>query len=188
MRLIIGISGASGVIYGIRLLEILSQRDEIETHLIISKTAKMNFAIETDWHIKDVESLANVVHHIDDVAASIASGSFITNGMIIAPCSMKTLSAIVNSYADNLMSRAADVVLKEKRRLILMPRETPLHLGHCELFYKAAQLGADVVPPIPAFYSRPQSVADIVDQSVAKVLDLLQIECDHLARWQGRKD
>lgn len=188
MRLIIGISGASGTIYGIRLLEILSQRDEIETHLIISKTARMNFAIETDWHVKDVEAMANVVHHIDDVAASIASGSFITGGMVIAPCSMKTLSAVVHSYADNLMSRAADVVLKEKRRLILMPRETPLHLGHCKLFYEAAQLGADIVPPIPAFYTRPQTVSDIVDQSVAKVLDLLQIDCDTPSRWQGQKN
>jgi 4-hydroxy-3-polyprenylbenzoate decarboxylase len=135
MRLIIGISGASGAIYGVRLLETLQEEDDVETHLVMSSTGRMNIQIETDWKIKDVESLADVVHRNNDVGAMIASGSFQSDGMIVAPCSMKTLSAIVNSYADNLLCRAADVMLKERKQLILVPRESPLHSGHCRLLY-----------------------------------------------------
>lgn len=190
MRLIIGISGASGVIYGVRLLEALHGLQHVETHLVMSKTAKMNLGIETDWELKALEGLADEVHSNADVAASIASGSFLTQAMVIAPCSIKTLSAIVHSSADNLMSRAADVILKEKRRLILMPRETPLHIGHCELLHKAAVLGADIVPPMPAFYNRPQTIDDLINHTLARVLDLLGIESPLLQaqRWRGVKN
>ena len=188
MRLIIGISGASGVIYGIRLLEVLRDHADVETHLVLSKAAKMNIAIETDWKAKAVEQLANITYKIDDISASIASGSYPIDGMIVAPCSIKTLSAIVHSSADNLIARAADVTLKEKRRLLLLPREMPLHVGHCELLYKAAQLGADIVPPMPAFYNRPKTVDDIVNNTVARVLDLLSIKHELVPRWQGVKN
>ena len=149
-RLIIGISGASGVIYGIRILQILKGIDEIETHLVITKGGKLNISLESDFSLKEIESMADVVHNDRNLGASIASGSFETSGMIVAPCSMKTLSGIVNSYATNLIVRAADVILKETRQLIIVPRETPLHLGHTELLYKASLMGADIVPPNPA--------------------------------------
>ena len=154
MRLIIGISGSSGVIYGIRMLQVLRDYDEVETHLVMSGAGKMNIQIETDYTVKEVEALADVVHNFHNVAANISSGSFRTEGMIVAPASMKTLSSIVNSLADNLLSRAADVVLKEGRKLVLMPREAPLHVGHCKLLYEAAQMGIIVAPPMPAFYNR----------------------------------
>ena len=149
MRLIIGMSGASGVIYGIRLLEVLSRVEQVETHLVLSDSAKLNIAIETDRSAKEVQALADEVYSNKDIAARLASGSFKTDGMIVAPCAVKTLSAIANSYADSLLVRAADVVLKERRRLVLVPRETPLHTGHCELLLKASQMGAILVPPIP---------------------------------------
>ncbi|MDE0841189.1 MAG: UbiX family flavin prenyltransferase [Porticoccaceae bacterium] len=187
MRLIIGLSGSSGVIYGIRLLQLLSQRSDIETHLVMSQSARMNIGIETDWSLDAVEALANVVHNNKNIAASIASGSFKTAGMIIAPCSMKTLSGVVNSYADNLLIRAADVILKERRRLLLVPRESPLHTGHCELLLRASQLGAIICPPAPAFYTVPKSVEDIVDHSVARLLDLFDVDVPELVRWQGNK-
>ncbi len=185
MKLIVGISGASGVIYGIRLLEVLREAADIETHLVMSNTAKLNVKIETEYQLKDVEALADVVHSSNNVAASIASGSFRTAGMIIAPCSIKTLSAVVHSYADNLLTRAADVVLKEGRKLVLMPRETPLHVGHCKLLLEAAQMGIHIAPPMPAFYAKPTSVDDIINYSVGRVLDLFDIDAGLVNRWQG---
>ena len=185
MRLIVGITGASGMIYGIRLLEILATIKDIETHLILSPTARMNIALETDWAIKDVETLADVIYKINDVGAAIASGSFKTAGMIIAPCSIKTLSGVVNSYADNLIVRAADVVLKEHRRLVLMPRETPLHTGHLRLMHEASLMGAIIAPPMPAMYTKPETIDDIVDQSVGRVLDLFDIDSGVVKRWTG---
>ena len=185
MRLVIGISGASGVIYGIRLLEVLKEQHEVETHLVVSATARMNLSIETDWKLKDLEALAERAYHYNDIAAVIASGSFRIDGMIVAPCSMKTLSAIVNSYADNLLVRAADVVLKERKPLVLVPRESPLHVGHCRLLFEAAQMGVHIAPPMPAFYNRPQSVEDIVNHSVGRVLDLLDLEPGIVTRWKG---
>lgn len=183
-RLIVGISGASGVIYGIRLLEVLQQQD-VETHLVLSSGAKLNIALETRWQVKDVEALADVVHSEKDLAATIASGSYLSSGMVIMPCSMKTLSAVVNSYADNLIVRAADVVLKEHRRLVLVPRETPLHLGHARLLVQAAEMGAVLVPPMPAFYNDPQTVDDIINHTVGRVLDLFGIDSGIVKRWQG---
>ena len=185
MRIIVGISGASGAIYGVRLLEVLREQDNVETHLVMSATGRMNIQIETDWKIRDVESLADVVHRNNDVGAMIASGSYQSDGMIVAPCSMKTLSAIVNSYADNLLCRAADVMLKERKRLILVPRESPLHSGHCRLLYRASRMGIDIAPPMPAFYNRPQSVDDIVDHTVGRLLDLLGLESGLVKRWNG---
>lgn len=185
MRLIIGISGSSGVIYGIRLLEMLKAVEGIETHLIMSSYARLNISIETDYTPQQVEALADVVHHNKNQAATISSGSFKADGMIVAPCSMKTLSAIVNSYADSLIVRAADVTLKERRKLVLMPREVPLHTGHCKLMYEASQLGAIIAPPMPAFYNKPKTIDDIINHSVARVLDLFDIDTDKTTRWGG---
>jgi len=185
MILIVGISGASGVIYGIRLMEVLNGLKQVEAHLVMSSTARMNVRIETDWNLKDVEVLADAVYHNNDVGAKIASGSFGSDAMIIAPCSMKTLSAIVHSYTDNLLSRAADVMLKERRRLILVPRESPLHSGHCRLLYEASRMGIDIAPPMPAFYNRPQSVDDIVNHTVGRILDLIGLESGLVRRWGG---
>jgi 4-hydroxy-3-polyprenylbenzoate decarboxylase len=185
MRLIIGMSGSSGVIYGIRILEMLASNSEIETHLVMSQAARMNVGIETDWKAEDVEALADVVHNNKNIGASIASGSFKAAGMVVVPCSMKTLSGIASSYADNLLIRAADVVLKERRKLVIVPRESPLHTGHCELMLKASQIGAIICPPSPAFYSKPESVDDIINHSAARILDLFDIESESLKRWQG---
>ena len=187
MQLIIGMSGASGVIYGIRLLEVLKSEPEIETHLVMSESAKMNIGLETNWNANDVKALADHVHSNKDIAANIASGSYRTAGMIVAPCSIKTLSAIANSYADSLLVRAADVVLKEQRQLVLVPRETPLHTGHCELLMKASQIGAVIAPPMPAHYINPQSVDDLVDHHVGRVLDLFHIDPGLIKRWQGSR-
>lgn len=186
-RLIIGISGASGVIYGVRMLEVLRGVPDIETHLIMSNAARQTLALETDLQLRDVQRLADVVHDARDIAASISSGSFKTAGMVILPCSMKTLSGIVHSYTDNLLTRAADVVLKERRRLVLCVRETPLHLGHLRMMTTAAELGAIVMPPVPAFYHRPQTLQDIVDQTVNRVIDQFDIEIsqDLFTRWDG---
>ena len=185
MRLVIGISGSSGVIYGIRMLEMLRTFDQVETHLVMSRYGRLNIELETDYLPKDVEALADVVHSERNQAASIASGSFGVDGMIVAPCSMKTLSAIVHSYADSLLVRAADVCLKERKQLVLMPRETPLHTGHCKLLYEASQLGAVIAPPMPAFYTRPESLDDLVNHSVGRVLDLFGLDAGALKRWQG---
>ena len=185
MRLIVGISGASGVIYGIRLLEALKTLADLETHLILSKGAKLNISIETQWQVKQVEALADVVHSDQNLAATIASGSYLTDGMVIVPCSMKTLSGVVNSYAESLLVRAADVVLKERRQLVLVPRETPLHVGHCRLLLQAAEMGAMMVPPMPAFYNDPETVNDIIDHTVGRLLDLFDVDSGLVKRWQG---
>lgn len=185
MRLIIGMSGASGVIYGIRLLEVLSRVEQVETHLVLSDSAKLNIAIETDRSAKEIQALADKVYSNRDIAARLASGSFKTDGMIVAPCAVKTLSAIANSYADSLLVRAADVVLKERRRLVLIPRETPLHVGHCELMLKASQMGAILAPPMPAHYINPQTVDDLVDHHVGRILDLFDLDPGLVQRWQG---
>ncbi|MGB5732844.1 MAG: UbiX family flavin prenyltransferase [Thiohalocapsa sp.] len=185
MRLIVGISGASGVIYGIRLLDALRALEGVETHLVLSKAGKLNIALETDWQVRDVESLADVVHDNRNLAAAIASGSFLTDGMVIAPCSMKTLSGVVHSFSDDLLVRAADVVLKERRRLVLVPREAPLHLGHLRMLTAAAELGAVILPPMPAFYTRPRGVDDIVNHTVARLLDLFGLDSELAERWQG---
>lgn len=187
MRLIVAITGASGAIYGIRLLEALREVPDVEVHLVLSNGGKLNIALETDREVRDVEALADEVHSDQNLAATIASGSFRTDGMIVAPCSMKTLSGIVHSFADHLVVRAADVVLKEGRRLVLMPRETPLHLGHCRLLLQAAEMGAILAPPMPAFYNDPRSVDDIVNHNVGRVLDIFGIESGLVARWQGAR-
>ena len=186
-QIIIGMSGASGSIYGIRLLQVLKTVDEVETHLVMSPYAKQIIEIETSYSVQYVEQLADVVHGIRDQASSISSGSYRTDGMIIAPCSIKTLSAIANSYADNLLVRAADVTLKEQRKLVLMPRETPLHVGHCKLLYEAAQLGAVIAPPIPAFYDEPVTIDDQVNHSVGRVLDQFGLDLGIVKRWQGKQ-
>ena len=186
-RLIVGISGASGIIYGIRLLEVLRDVPGVETHLVMSHAAKRTALLETDVRLEQIEALADVAHPFKDIAASISSGSFKTVGMVVLPCSIKTLAGIVQSYSDNLLLRAADVVLKDRRRLVLALRETPLHLGHARLILQATEMGAIVAPPMPAFYHRPQTVDDIINQSVNRVLDLFDIElpADLFERWAG---
>lgn len=185
MVLIIGITGASGVIYGIRLLELLSKNEAIETHLIISEAGEMNIGYETDWKIEDVKAMASFCYRINDISARIASGSFKTEGMIITPCTVKTMSALANSYADNLLTRAGDVTLKERRKLILLVRETPLHLGHIRSMEKLAEMGAIIMPPVPAFYYRPRTIQDIIDHTIGKILDILGIEHNLFERWSG---
>ncbi len=175
------------MIYGIRLLEVLAGVAEVETHLIMSNTAKQTILLETDYTIDKVAALANKVHRLDDMAASISSGSHKTMGMVVIPCSVKTLSGIAHSYSSNLLLRAADVVLKERRKLVLVLRETPLHLGHIRLMVQATQLGAILMPPMPAFYHHPKTLDDIINQTVNRVLDVLEIELDVdlFQRWQG---
>jgi len=184
-RLIVGMSGASGAIYGIRLLEVLKTINDVETHLVMSTYAKTTINIETSHTPAEIESLADEVHNYRNQAACISSGSFKTDGMVVAPCSMKTLSSIVNSHADNLLTRAADVVLKERRRLVLMPREVPLHAGHCKLLYEAANMGAVIAPPMPAFYALPKTIDDLVNHSIGRVLDLFDLDAGILSRWKG---
>lgn len=186
-RLIVGLSGASGAIYGVRLLQVLRNVADVETHLVMSQAARQTLSLETDLSLRDVQALADVVHDARDIAASISSGSFKTAGMVILPCSIKTLSGIVNSYTDTLVTRAADVVLKERRPLVLCVRETPLHLGHLRLMTQAAELGAVIMPPVPAFYHRPQTLDDIINQTVNRVLDQFDIDLpeDLFTRWQG---
>ncbi|EHN8920637.1 TPA: UbiX family flavin prenyltransferase [Enterobacter asburiae] len=186
-RLIVGLSGASGAIYGVRLLQVLRNVAEVETHLVMSQAARQTLSLETDLSLRDVQALADVVHDARDIAASISSGSFKTAGMVILPCSIKTLSGIVNSYTDTLVTRAADVVLKERRPLVLCVRETPLHLGHLRLMTQAAELGAVIMPPVPAFYHRPTSLDDVINQTVNRVLDQFDIDLpeDLFTRWQG---
>ncbi len=186
MKIVVGISGSTGVIYGIRLLEVLRQCPDVETHLVMSNPAKQTVVLETDYTVEQVEALAHKVYRHTDIAAAIASGSFKTDGMAVMPCSIKTLSGIANSYNDNLLTRAADVTLKERRRLLLVVRETPLHIGHLRLMTQAAEMGALLVPPMPAFYHRPKTIDDIVNQTVGRVLDLLEIEhADLFTRWTG---
>jgi len=186
-QLIVGISGASGAIYGVRLLQVLRDVADVQTHLVMSQAARQTLSLETDFSLRDVQALADVMHDARDIAASISSGSFKTAGMVILPCSIKTLSGIVNSYTDTLVTRAADVVLKERRTLVLCVRETPLHLGHLRLMTQAAELGAVIMPPVPAFYHRPQTLDDVINQTVNRVLDQFDIDLpeDLFARWQG---
>ncbi|HEY4133908.1 MAG TPA: UbiX family flavin prenyltransferase [Alphaproteobacteria bacterium] len=183
-RIIVGISGASGAIYGIRTLEALKAVPEVETHLVMSPSAGQTVIDETDWNVADVRALADVVHNQKDIGASLSSGSFKTDGMIVAPCSVKTLSGIVNSYDDNLLTRAADVCLKEARRVVLLVRETPMHQGHLELMTRAARYGAIVMPPVPAFYHRPKTLDDVINHTVGKALDLFNIEHNLFPRWK----
>lgn len=185
-RLIVAISGASGAIYGIRMLQALKHAG-VESHLIVSKAAALSLGAETDMSLADVHALADVVHKPADIGATIASGSFRTLGMAIAPCSIKSLSEIATGVTTSLISRAADVCLKERRRLVLMVRESPLHLGHLRTMAAVTEMGAIVAPPMPAFYTRPVTIDDIVNQSVARVLDLFDIETD-MQRWAGLKD
>ena len=186
-RVVVGISGASGVIFGIRLLEVLRGVDDVEVHLVMSNAGKRTIGLETGLSVEEVEALADRVYRVGDIAAAVASGSFKTSAMVVVPCSMKTLSGIANSYADNLLIRAAEVALKDRRRLVLVPRETPLHLGHLRLLVRVAEMGAVVMPPVPAFYHRPETVEEIVDQTVNRILDLLDIELedDLFRRWEG---
>jgi flavin prenyltransferase len=181
-RIIVGISGASGVIYGIRMLETL-RRLEIETHLVMSRSGEVTMALETGWKVADVRKLATVFHRIDDIGASISSGSFRTLGMVVAPCSMRSMSEIAHGITSSLLTRAADVVLKERRRLVLMVRETPLHLGHLRTMTQLAEMGAVIAPPVPAFYSRPADIDDMVNHTVGRVLDLFDIDTSTLRRW-----
>jgi len=183
--LVIGITGASGAIYGIRLLEVLSAYKEVETHLIVSKTAEEIIEYETDWSLERVKALADNCHDINDIGASLSSGSFYRDGMIIAPSSMKTVAALANSYTDNLITRAADIALKERKRLVLLTRETPLHLGHLRNMVKLTEMGAIVFPPVPGFYHKPQTIMDLVDHTIGKVLDLFDIKNDLFTRWSG---
>lgn len=187
-KLIVGITGASGAIYGVRLLQVLQSVDGVETHLIVSNAARQTLALETDYSLRDVNELADIVHDNRNIAAAVSSGSFRCDGMVVLPCSIKTLSGIVNSYADDLLIRAADVILKERRPLALCVRETPLHLGHLRLMTQAAELGAIIMPPVPAFYHRPTSIDDIIDQTVNRVLDQFDIvlEKDLYCRWSGQ--
>ncbi len=185
MELIIAITGASGAIFGIRMLEILQKMPEVKTHLIISKSASLTITSETDYKIAQVKALADKCYNADDISACLASGSFKTTGMIIAPCSIKTMSAIAHSYCDNLITRAADVVLKEKRKLLLMLRETPLHLTHLRNMSLVAENGGIIYPPVPAFYSNPKTIDDLINHTVYRALDFFNIDDGNLKRWNG---
>ncbi len=183
-RIIVGISGASGIVYGVRALELL--RDcGVETHLVMSKSAELTLHSEMDMSAAEVRALAAEVHPIKNVGASIASGSFITAGMLVAPCSIRSMSEIASGVTSSLLTRAADVVLKERRRLVLMVRETPLHTGHLRTMTQLSEMGAVIAPPVPAFYTRPESLDDVVTQGVGRVLDLFDLPVPQLKRWQG---
>jgi 4-hydroxy-3-polyprenylbenzoate decarboxylase len=184
-RIIIGISGASGAIYGIKALQILQEDPEVETHLVISRAAGLTIELETEWKVSQVRDLAYASYSEKDIAAPPASGSFQTAGMLIAPCSIKTLSAVANSYADNLLTRAADVQLKEGRPVVLMVRETPLHAGHIRLMGLAAASGAVIFPPVPSFYGHPESIDEMVKGSVGRALSRLGIDNPEYPRWEG---
>lgn len=184
MKLVVGISGATGAIYGIRVLQVL-KACQVETHLVLSDSAKRTIDEETTFSVNEVEKLADFVHDNRDIGASISSGSFKTDGMIIAPCAIKSLSALANSYNDSLLIRAADVMLKEKRKLVVIPRETPLHTGHLKLMITVAEMGAVILPPMPAFYIQPKSIDDIINQTVGKALDQFDLEHNLFKRWEG---
>lgn len=186
-RLIIAITGATGAIYGVRLLQVLRATSGVETHLVVSDAGVLSLHQELDMGRKDVEALAHVVHNVRDVGASIASGSFQSDGMIIAPCSMKTLASVAHGLSDNLVTRAADVILKERRRLVLLVRETPLNLAHLRNMTSVTEMGGIIFPPLPAFYQRPESIAELVDHTVGRVLDLFPVEHDLAPRWNGMK-
>lgn len=187
-RLVVGISGSSGPHYGVRLVEALREHTEVEIHLIVSAGARKTIEYELGLNPDEVIGLAHAVHEEGNVAAAIASGTFLTDGMVVAPCSMKTLSAIANAYGDNLIARAADVCLKERRRLVLVTRETPLHAGHLRLMTEATAAGAVILPPVPGFYHRPRTIEDLVDHTVVKVLDQFGIHLDLIERWRGPGD
>jgi len=187
-RVVVGISGASGAVYGVRLLQALRELGGIETHLVVSGAGWQNLRHELDLPRPAVEALADVVHEVANVGARIASGSFLTEGMVVAPCSMRTLAAIAHGLGDNVLTRAADVTLKERRRLVLLARESPLHLGHLRNMVAVTEMGAIVSPPVPAFYKRPRTVEDIVDHSVARALDALGIANELTTRWPGLPD
>ena len=184
-RIIVAVTGASGAIYGARMLQLLHGIPDVETHAIVTTGARKTLAYETDVDPVALTELADVVHRENDLAASISSGSFRTDGMVVAPCSIKTLSAIANGYSADLVSRAADVTLKERRPLVLMVRETPLHLGHLRLLRHVAEAGAVVMPPVPAFYGRPQTLADLIDHTVGRALDQLGLDSGYVHRWSG---
>lgn len=186
MDIIIGVSGATGTIYAVKLLEALKEINSIKTHLIMSEWSKKNLAIETNYNLEYLESLATKVYDNQNMAASVASGSFLNDGMIILPCSMKTLSAISNGYADSLISRVADVMIKEGRKLVISPRETPLSTIHLENMLKLSRMGVRIVPPMPAFYNNPQNIDDIVNHTVMKILDQLGIHIRKDSRWSGK--
>ncbi len=183
-RIIVGITGASGAIYGIRMLLHLKKLG-IESHLIISEAGQKIIDIETDYQLKDVEAMADYVYNINDIAAPVASGSFLSKGMVVIPCTVKTLSGIANIHPENLILRTADVMLKEKRKLVLVVRETPLHQGHLKLLSVAAELGAHILPPMPSFYNKPSSINDIVDQTIGKALDYLGVSHNVYTRWEA---
>jgi len=183
-QIIVGISGASGIVYGVRALQLLRECS-VQTHLVISKSAKLTLHYELDMSVAELESLASEVHAINNIGASIASGSFPTAGMLIAPCSVRTMSEIATGVTSTLLTRAADVVLKERRRLVLMVRETPLHTGHLRTMTQLSEMGAVIAPPVPAFYTRPQSLDDVVTQSVGRALDLFGLELEKVRRWKG---
>ncbi len=185
-RIIVGISGASGTIYGIRLLQLLRERTDFETHVVVSPSAELAMRIETKFSLEDVKRLAHRFYDYNNVAAAISSGSFLTTGMIVAPCSVRSLGALVNSLGDNLLVRAADVCLKENRRVVLLLRETPLHIGHLRLMVRAAEMGAVLLPPVPAFYHNPTTIDDIVLHTVGKALDQFGIDVKAFRRWQDR--
>ncbi len=185
MVLIIGITGASGVIYGIRLLEVLSGKRNIETHLIISEAGEINIKYETNWKVEDVKALASSVYDINAIEARLSSGSFKRDGMIIAPCTIKTMSALANSYNENLLIRAGDVTLKERKKLLLLLRETPLHIGHIKSMERLCEMGAIIMPPVPAFYHKPKTVQDIIDHTIGKTLDMFGIKHNLFERWRG---
>ena len=183
-RIIVGISGASGIVYGVRALQLLSEAN-VETHLVMSKSAELTLHYEMEMSVAEVKALATVVYPVKNIGAAIASGSFITQGMLVAPCSVRSMAEISTGVTSTLLSRAADVVLKERRRLVLMLRETPLHTGHLRSMTQLSEMGAIIAPPVPAFYSRPQSLDEMVTQSVGRVLDLFELELPQVKRWQG---
>lgn len=186
-RLIVAMTGATGALYGVRLLQLLQAMPQVETHLIVSDAGVLNLHQELGMSRKDVEALADVVHNHRDVGASIASGSFTSDGMIVAPCSMRTLAAVAHGLSDNLITRAADVVLKERRRLVLMVRETPFNLAHLRNMTSVTEMGGIIYPPLPALYHRPQTIEEMVDHTMARVLDLFGVDNDIAPRWQGLK-
>lgn len=185
-RIIVAITGASGAIYGIRALELLKKVDDIETHVILTASGQRTIAHETEYGPDEVRGLAHHQHNPRDIGAAVSSGSFVTTGMLVAPCSVKTLSGIANSYNDELVVRAADVCLKERRRVVLLLRETPLHAGHIDLMARATNNGAIIMPPVPAFYTLPRTLEDIVDQTVARALELLDVSVPGIQRWDGK--
>lgn len=184
-RIIVGISGASGSIYGVRLLQVLQNMPGIETHLVLSQGARVTLPLETEFTPEEVEALASVVHHPNNLAAPISSGSFPVSGMVVAPCSMKSLAQIALALNDNLLSRAADVTLKERRKLVLLPRETPLHLSHLRHMAAVTEMGGVILPPVPSFYHQPKTILDLIDQTIGKVLDQFGIEHTLFKRWTG---